>query len=97
MTRPGTGDAEQRAIAFAARAHVGQRYDDGPYTKHLAAVRAVLKLADRIANVEASATGSRYLATYTAEQPAFEAMIAEVGLLQPIPLMLARLQRAFER
>lgn len=36
---------------------------------------AVVKLADRIANVEAAAPGSRHLARYRAEQQAFAAII----------------------
>lgn len=56
---------------------------------------AVLKLADRIANVEASAPGSRHLALYRDEQAGFEAMLAKVDLHDnPDRLMLERLRRA---
>lgn len=59
----------------------------------------LLKLADRIANVEASAPGSRHLTMYREEQPGFEAMIEAAALgdartWHPVPAMLARLRAA---
>jgi (p)ppGpp synthase/HD superfamily hydrolase len=56
---------------------------------------ATLKLADRIANAEASrADNPRLLAMYRDELPAFEGMLAAAGLDRPE--MLARLRAAFE-
>lgn len=53
---------------------------------------ARLKIADRIANVEASAGIPRYLTMYREEQAGFEDMLARAGLNEPA--MLARLRRA---
>jgi (p)ppGpp synthase/HD superfamily hydrolase len=55
-----------------------------------------LKLADRIANVEASKPGGRHLVMYREEQPGFEAMIDRAGMTNHpmVKRMLARLRAA---
>lgn len=60
---------------------------------------ALLKLADRIANAEASRTNPDKLAMYRKEQPAFEAMIGKATCshrigVTPVRPMLERLRAA---
>ncbi|MGQ3040868.1 MAG: HD domain-containing protein [Brevundimonas sp.] len=52
---------------------------------------ALVKLADRVANVEAAAPGSRHIARYSGEQPAFEAAVK--GLVPSVAW--ARLEEAY--
>jgi (p)ppGpp synthase/HD superfamily hydrolase len=59
---------------------------------------AVVKLADRIANVEESAkTNQRLFAMYKAEQPSFNKLLCDTGTVEYRPEMVVRLSKAFDR
>ena len=86
--------ANVAAIVDACSGEGGDRlaHMDAIYRKIAAyPTAAIVKLADRIANVEASKPGDRHFRRYAAEQPGFEgAIYAHVPLA-----MWERLERAF--
>ena len=62
-----------------------------PKTRAAGQWAVVLKLADRIANVEASAPGSRHLEMYRSEYPAFRGALYQAG--EPSEAMWAHLDQ----
>ena len=96
----------REAIVKAFGAHIGELVwactgEGGARAEHNAVIyrkiaaypqAAVIKLADRIANVEASPAASHHRARYRGERPGFGAAVAP---LVP-PAMWARLERAYD-
>ncbi len=60
---------------------------------------AVVKLADRIANVEecVKTNNRKFIAMYQAEQLAFSKLLCDTGTVEHRPEMVVRLSKAFER